>query len=134
MDKDSGIYIEPILGYRALRMVWHSQIEREDIVWAFLTINIILERSAHLLDVLVDVRDDPALHMTYLKSDLGLVPFNHDKLGRWLVVGSQAEIKDISVMLTNLGIREDKILTFPSQTEAFKYLRADYSESSLFTD
>jgi hypothetical protein len=134
MDKDTGIYIEPIMGYRALRMIWHSNIEREDVVWAFLTITAILERSEHVLDILVDVRDDPALHMTYLNADLGMVPFNHDKLGRWLVVGTALEVKEIIVMLSNLGIRQEKVLTFASQTEAFKYLRPDFSESSLFTD
>src|SRR5215212_1442315 len=126
MTDESGIHIEPIMGYRALRMVWHPRIEREDVVWAFLTITTVLERSEHVLDVLVDVRDDPALHMTYMNSNLTMVPFSHDKLGRWLVVGTPEEIKDIMVMLTNLGIRQDKILTFSSQTEAFKYLRRDF--------
>jgi hypothetical protein len=134
MSEESGIYVEPIMGYRALRMVWHSRLEREDVVWAFLTVNAVLDHSEYVLDILVDIRDDPALHMTYIDESIASVPPDHAKLGRWLVVGTQGEIKDIMNMLGRLKIRQDRILTFTSQTEAFKYLRRDFSESSLFTD
>src|SRR5688572_13968311 len=127
MADETGIYVEAVLGYRALRLVWYSRVEREDVVWAFRMVASSLDNADAPLDMLIDVRDDPD-HIDFKSWS---VPVDHPRLGRWFIVGTSNAATMIAAKLSALGVSPEKVLMFNSQTEAFKYLRRDYTESSL---
>lgn len=118
-----SITVEPVEGYSALKMTWPVHPTEEHVRVAFEQIVAYLNAAQQTVHVIVDLRSDPNIPVTYTFHHVVQGPFNHDRMGNWLVIGKNPRAELVS-RLMNVIRRRDNILWFDTEDQAMDKLRS----------
>lgn len=128
----SSVIVLPVEERNILKMVWNRQVTSDDVSTAFHEITALLDKSSQQIDIIVDIRQNPNFPLQTTISETLRGPFNHPKMGKWLVIGSSLMAKVIANVLINMGQR-DNILWFDDE-DALNTFLEKAAHPILFAD
>ena len=102
MDEKT-VRVEVIEGFSALKMIWDTRPLERDVARAFVEITRYLDKVDETVNVIVDITSAPKFPITTTYSGVMSGPFNHSKMGKWLVVGSNIGAQIIAKMMNAVG-------------------------------
>jgi hypothetical protein len=123
------VTIKAINGYPALLMTWELKATKEDIKRAYHEIMQALEQSKTPLYVVVDLRRNIQMPLKETVAGAFFGPYNHPKLGAWLVVGGHQMARIVANSLSQMT-REHRVEWFDSEIEVYSRLKELVSASA----
>lgn len=115
------VYIEPVEGYPAVRMVWMRVVHEADVQPAFLAIMAALDRADGQIDVIVDMTRKPNIPMQATLWGALRGPFRDKRLREWLCVGGGAVPSAIANILSGATGRKN-IRWFDTEASALAHI------------
>lgn len=115
------VYVEPIHGRNAVRMVWAKDPSGADVYRAFKDITAYIKTSVAPVYILVDITCKPRFPMNETIRGAINGPFRNPQVAEWLVVGTTPQARAIARTLTGVTRREN-IQWFHTEDAALTYL------------
>lgn len=107
--------------YHALWMHWERGATGRDVQGAYREIGAYLDTVDIATCVIVDLRQN--LYMPIKETLTGALfgPYNHPKLGAWLVIGANAFAESVATTLSGIT-KQEKVHWFQNETAVLAYL------------
>lgn len=122
------VEVNPIVGFRALKMTWQHRVNDKDIEAAFGMIMDALKRADAPLVVVVDLRQNPKFPLRSTISEAS-APYRHPMMGEWLIIGSNWAAHAIERTLSNVTRRRN-VQWFANDDEVIEYLQQRIAQAS----
>ncbi|HLA45082.1 MAG TPA: hypothetical protein VJZ27_16675 [Aggregatilineales bacterium] len=119
-EENSGIQVEPIDGYNALKLICKHNIDDHDLHGASQQILAALDRTTAPLHLVVDLTSQPELPVGATTYEILTGPIKNPLLGKFLVFGSSPSAHLVADFVEFRGTVE--ALWFDTEAEAMAYL------------
>ena len=117
----STISVDSINNPHALRMVWHQDVQKSDVTWAFQQIETRLRNTDQPLYVIVDITAKPNFPLAATINAAMFGPYRNPQLKEWLIVGTNTMAKSIERVLAGSMGRKN-VRWFETEDAALAYL------------
>jgi hypothetical protein len=124
------VKVEPLDGSSAYRMTWLHQIDPRDVHTAFAELNKALKNATTPIDVIVDLQANPRFPLATTLMECLNGPFRHARLGEWIVISANHEVRTIGRTLSAIA-RRSNIRWFTTEADALSYLNSKQRLDSL---
>ncbi len=121
MVTGKSVYVEPVAGYNAVRMVWEQQVDAADIAPAFQSIQAALDSADRPLSVIVDMAARPNIPLQSTLWGALRGPFRDPRLKEWLCIGGGSMATAVARILSGATGRKN-ILWFDDEAAALQHL------------
>ena len=121
MDNET-VRVFPVADHpEALWLQWDADVNADHVAPAFRRLTAALDEATIPVNVLVDLRQNPALPLTITIQETMTGPFLHRMMGQWLVIGTNWRAQVVANVITKTGIRKN-IHWFETEEEALTFL------------